>query len=98
MGWALSHTYLGQTFTLLFFGATAVMGALAGLLWVHRLVPITFFAALALFTPYGAVASRALIAAPALQGFATGFNGPLLGWLQGLMLVVGLIEVYGVFQ
>lgn len=96
--WTFSHSYLGQTVTILFFTLGAILALLSNVMLIHKLVPVTGLAMLLLFSPYGAIASRALVAAPALQGTASHSSRVTMGLLQMVLLLLGLYEVYAVFS
>ncbi len=97
LGWTFTHSYLGQTVSIAFFCVAAVLTFLSTGMLMHKLIPVTLTAILLAFSPYAAVASRALLAGPSLLGIASHSSRPVLGFLQTVLLMLGAYEIYALF-
>lgn len=96
--WTFTHSYLGQTISI----AVFALGALCSLgggtaTTMQRIVPLYLLMLVLAFTDYQMIASRILLAAPALQGLASHAARPILGFVHVVMLCLGLYEVFTLF-
>lgn len=98
LGWTFSRSYAGQTLSIIFFTIGAVAAFFSNTTVVHRMIPANMLLVLLLFSPYGAVASRAPLAAVCFEGITSASAGMVLRLLQILMLCLGLFEVGAVFR
>jgi hypothetical protein len=97
-GWTFTHSYLGQTISIAIFAVGALCSLGGGTATVlQRLVPLYLLMLVLAFTDYQAIASRILLAAPALQGLASHAARPILGFVHLAMLTLGLYEVFALF-
>lgn len=97
-GWTFTHSYLGQTISIVVFALGALCALGGGTATVmQRLVPLYLLLLVLAFTDYQSIASRILLAAPALQGLASHAARPILGFVNFLMLCLGLYEVWTLF-
>lgn len=96
--WTFTHSYLGQTISIAIFAVGALCSLAGGTATVmQRLVPLYLLMMVLAFTDYSAIASRILLAAPALQGLASHLARPILGFVHFVMLVLGIYEVFTIF-
>jgi len=98
LDWTFSHTLAGQTLTAIFFGTGAIIAAVANVTLVHKIIPIYLFLLLLLFSPYGTLASRALVAAPGLQGVVAYASRPVTRAVQTVLFFLSVFEVASVFN
>lgn len=95
--WTLSQSMAGQTFAILFLAVGAVIAAKSNFSGLHRAMPIYFLLFWLLFTPFGALASKAPMAGVCFQGIANTSSRPVARTLLALLLMAGIYEVYTVF-
>jgi len=95
--WAFSKAFAGQTITAIIFIGGGAGALLVNSTLLHRLIPLYFCALLFVFSPYGSIASRALIAASCLEGLAAISARPVLRAVQLMLLTLGAYEVYFTF-
>lgn len=96
-GWTVSQSYAGQTVAIIFFGVGAGFSALSNSGLLHRIIPLTMFLILLLFSPYAAIASRAPLAATCLEGVAAASSPIVTRIVQVLLLLLSMYEVALVF-
>lgn len=94
--WTFSDSVVGQTVSLIVFGVGAVTAVVNNSVLLHRVVPIVFFIAVTLFSPYAELASRMPLAGICLEGFAVGSRS-LSKFVQIVFVLLGIHEVYRVF-
>jgi len=97
LAWTVSGSFAGQTITAILFAGGAIAAAVSNTVVLHRAIPVYLFFAALLFSPYGSIASRILIAGEALEGIALISARPVLRILQIMFLVLGILEVRSVF-
>ncbi len=93
--WSLS--YAGQTISLVLLAVGAVAALFTYSTMMHRLLPLTMWLILLLFSPYGAIASRGLLAGSCLEGLAALCSQPVARLLQFAMIFFAVHDVYGIF-
>ncbi|MFM8268624.1 MAG: hypothetical protein ACKN9V_00400 [Pseudomonadota bacterium] len=97
LSWTLTATYLGQTIALLILLIGSIICLFVFSTLIHRLLPITLLIALLITTPYGDLATSALLIAPVFCGLAEACAPPLLKGIQLIFLLFGSIEVFNLF-
>lgn len=95
--WTLTATYLGQTIALLILVIGSIICLFVFSTLIHRLLPMTLLLALLLTTPYGDLATAALLISPVFSGLAEACAPPLLKGIQLVFLLFGAIEVFNLF-
>jgi hypothetical protein len=95
--WTFSHSYLGQTITLVIFLLGTVSAVINGAVWLHRLIPMVMLLVLVAFSPYTQVASRAPMAGVCLTGIV-GVGAPLTRLIQIVFFSLGAQEVFALFS
>lgn len=98
MAWTVSRSYGGQTLTIVVFAIGAVTSALSNTGVMHRLIPAYLLVAFLIFSPYGALASRAAYAAVCLEGIAAASSPIVLRVVQALLVGLSVFEVCLVFS
>lgn len=97
LSWTLTATYLGQTIALLILLIGSIICLFVFSNLIHRLLPLTLLVALLITTPYGDLATSALLISPVFSGLAEASAPPLLKGIQLLFLLFGSIEVFNLF-
>ncbi len=98
LAWTFSQSILGQTITILFFAVGAVLAFLSNPMLMHKLIPAALVVLLLAFSSYSAVASRALLASPALMGIASHSSRPVLKLVHLVLLGLGAYEIFALFS
>jgi hypothetical protein len=93
--WTFSHSQLGQTLTIGILLAGTVLGGIQAAVSVHKALIFGLFAYLLASSPYAELASRAPMAGICLTGLV-GNQARLI--LQGILLLLGVHEVFAVFS
>lgn len=97
LNWTFARSFGGQTIALLFLAVGTAASVLSNVNFVHRLIPITMFLAVLLFSPYGMVASRVPLAGVCFEGVA-GISRGMTKLMQLLLVVLSVAEIYTVFR
>ena len=94
LGFTVAQSTFGQTLTMILFTVSAGSAFFANGMFMHRIVPAYIWVVVLLFSPYGQIASRALLAGIALEGIASVSANSIV---RGILLVCLAFSSYEIF-
>ncbi len=89
--------FIGQLISLALLMGGAVLSFKSPLQWLYRSIPVSLGVYALALIPWGAVGSRGVLAAAALQGFSDNLDRRQRTVLETLLVFFGAVEVFRVF-
>lgn len=100
--WSLNSFFkmesFGPSFSVIFFGIGAICSLFIFTSYLHRLLVLLLFFGLCLVTPFESIGSQVLLISPVLIGMAEVFPSSILKMTQVVLLILGCIEIFNLFQ